>query len=280
MNAGKDRDPWAWGRMGPWKHSANEIANRDSDAPTFVSPDSIFDGSDAGRFIVTRRNPDRGARRQGPGVYAESTQSSANFSIQSGSFPSNPGSPRQPSPLPRPGSSRNASSSSRGSIPYVPASSIPSMAGPASDALSRDSDGSYHAKLVAQNRPDEALVNMSLILFLQGLLAPLLRQSKIGTYDWSILHKGFAVSQPTKHQPQGSLRVPILTAKTDGCLVARPSDKARAEECSVLSIVEVKPFRRDSGRKAIQIQEAAEMAAWISTEDRWGHLPAPRGKYR
>ncbi len=138
-----------------------------------------------------------------------------------------------------------------------------------------------HARYIMANRPDEALINMSLILLLQGVSTDLRKYPQYRDYNWSILHKKFNVSQPAgPGQDEG--RQEVLTAKTDGCLqFSPPASTSRPES---LAIVEVKPFRRttsSSTTRHIQIQEGAEMAAWISSESATpGTLRSTNDTYR
>lgn len=252
---------WDWSRMGPWKHSLQEILARDRNAAPAIAGNSIFDGSAETRVIL-RRNPGRAGRHQGNMREASGSERSGRSeaaSVHSSTDlrPSPPGSYSPPLPVPL------------GAAPRLRQ---------ASDAISLGSNLSAEEKLLSQTRPDEALVNMSFILLLQGLIAPLVRTKKeFAPLDWTILHKSFTITQPDR---ESRSRVPILTAKTDGCMVAKPSPKSRAEDCPVLAIVEVKPFRRGYSQDAIRMQESAEMAAWISSEHKYGQLPSVAGKYR
>lgn len=118
---------------------------------------------------------------------------------------------------------------------------------------------------------------MSLVLFLQGLFM----SSKIPAFEWSVLHKQFAVT--LAGQSSGGITEPAYTlmlAKTDGCLqAARPG--LLLEDGDTLAIIEVKPYRRlesFSEARSIRVQEGAEMAAWISTECTKGLLPSTKNK--
>jgi hypothetical protein len=56
---------------------------------------------------------------------------------------------------------------------------------------------------------------------------------------------------------------------------SRQSNLAKLEEHSdALCILEMKPVRRKAKKLPIAMQEAAEMAAWISTEHELGLLPS------
>lgn len=65
--------------------------------------------------------------------------------------------------------------------------------------------------------------------------------------------KGFQIAKKGKK---------LFEARVDGILHRKKDDK-------VYAIIEVKPFRRDPSQSAIRMQEAAQMASWISS-----HHPA------
>ncbi|KND88655.1 hypothetical protein TOPH_06653 [Tolypocladium ophioglossoides CBS 100239] len=119
---------------------------------------------------------------------------------------------------------------------------------------------------------------MSTILLLQGISLSAKAVSAREAYDWTILHKQFKVMQPDT-SGEITTRRPVISARTDGCLLQTPSNKL-PESGRTLAILEVKPYRRQSKAPAIRMQEGAEMAAWISTEHAFGLLPAPGKIYR
>lgn len=90
---------------------------------------------------------------------------------------------------------------------------------------------------------------------------------------WSPYRKAFSVNQPDEH----GRPTKIITAATDGCLQLLRDD-ALDEDCTTLAIVEVKARSRDKNTsRLIQMQEGAEMAAWISSQHMSGHLPMRTG---
>ena len=257
--------PWGWGTMFGWKLSVNNIRAREHAIQELeFSPKSIYDDNDPFRLVV---EPTTSRLRQtGPVQYRDHSSSGSDGRA----------------------SSQGASESSREDIRSHPASQDEqgSLQGRVpSNAPSSTGSGGLGSSLISKHRPDETLINMSLILLLQGLTAVLHQTGALeGKYNWSVLHRNFSVTQPAEPtrtgQPQ---KKTILTAKTDGCLQLVTST-GKPDDNIVLSIIEVKPFRRETSRismNAIRIQEGAEMAAWISTDSSKGNLPhAKDGVYR
>ncbi|KAM6505682.1 hypothetical protein FSOLCH5_013855 [Fusarium solani] len=178
--------------------------------------------------------------------------------------------------------SSQSSSISTSSAPYASPTHTDRLAASSGAAGSlRGRDGastpesglSAEGRMINKHRPDEALVNMTLLLFLQGVRMPLLQQPSRREYSWSIVHKQFSVSHPDPDDR--TKRSNIMTARTDGYLQAT-RDHQDPDSSDALAIIEVKPFHRftvTSNQKAVQIQAGAEMAAWISTESTKGLLP-------
>ncbi|KAK5994475.1 hypothetical protein PT974_04950 [Cladobotryum mycophilum] len=110
--------------------------------------------------------------------------------------------------------------------------------------------------------PDEEIINMSLILLLQGLC--MYDASLCDKVGWYAIRMPFSVTK---------LKAKVMTARIDGCLQVLQNEKLE-EECPTLAIVEVKPKKRADIRKSVQIQEGAEMAAWISSKPTSGVLPS------
>ncbi|OAA67257.1 hypothetical protein SPI_01833 [Niveomyces insectorum RCEF 264] len=99
--------------------------------------------------------------------------------------------------------------------------------------------------LLVPSVPDEQIVNVALLAFLDALNIHCLDVHG----DWSS-HRGRFVFQ----RPQGPK---IYEARVDGYL-------RRAADDSIRAIVEVKPFLRNAFKsQQIQLQEGSQMAAWI-----------------
>ncbi|KAL7796617.1 hypothetical protein V8C37DRAFT_352791 [Trichoderma ceciliae] len=118
--------------------------------------------------------------------------------------------------------------------------------------------------------PDEEIINMSLVLLLEGLCMydPELR----GKVGWYPIRKPFSVTQAG---------VKAMTARTDGCLqVIQPNQLE--EDSPSLAILEAKADLRTTESSSVYLQEGAEMAAWISSECNYGLLRGSQdaGKYR
>lgn len=297
---GTDTKAWGWGTMAAWKQSAEEIKARKNKAMELVvSSHAILDDAASSRVIFApkppehpvssrirprREDPDRAGKYHVPGSNSgESSQGLAS---------------RAPSHSPEGDRSRSASGGSSRSQAVRATSHSPEGSLSVSSTHSRhfdsqeeqgslkgrrSSNGSssagsdgFTSRLINKHRPDEALINMSLLLLLQGLSMVLHRSGRASEeYNWSILHKSLAISQPEQTAPGApAKRQEILAAKTDGCLQFTTSSKD-PDDNIVLSIVEVKPYRRLHSRtqfNAIRIQESTEMAAWISTESTKGIL--------
>lgn len=274
-----DGNPLSWSHMAAWKQSANDISSS-SPAVLDLSSDAVYDEADPFRLVVeppaardrairardARHARELAARDARGGIVADSSESSAD---RAGSVYSSFSAQNRASP---PRSQKMGSSSG----------SPGSLGGEGAAASSPESGASAEAKLINRHRPDEALINMSLVLLLQGVCMPLLQDSRLKGYDWTILHKQFSVSQPEGNSTHPNERKNILTAKTDGCLQVRKQHQDRSKS-DTLSIVEVKPYRRnspESNAKTIRIQEGAEMAAWISSEALMGMLSSMPNVYR
>ena len=92
---------------------------------------------------------------------------------------------------------------------------------------------------------DEEIVNMALLVWLDSLTV---HCADVNT-NWSPERRAFLV------RDQNAAK--IYEARVDGLLYHRNHQ-------DVLAIIEVKPFLRSSNLDAVQMQEAAQMAAWIS----------------
>ncbi|EHK22329.1 uncharacterized protein TRIVIDRAFT_209104 [Trichoderma virens Gv29-8] len=118
--------------------------------------------------------------------------------------------------------------------------------------------------------PDEEIINMSLVLLLEGLCMhdPELR----GKVGWYPIRKPFSVTQAG---------VKVMTARTDGCLQLIHPDKLD-EDSPSLAILEAKADLRTKDSSPVYLQEGAEMAAWISSEPNHGllHGSQEAGIYR
>ena len=96
---------------------------------------------------------------------------------------------------------------------------------------------------------DEQIVNMALVAFLNAITVHLVRD-----VEWSLKRESFFVQQ------EG---VRVFEARVDGVLRRRSNRK------TVLAILEVKPYKRVASPKvtaSIRMQEAAQMACWISSQ--------------
>ena len=270
--------PWEWGAMAAWKQSVDDIMARKANVMELeLSPGAIYDDSDVFRLYIEPSVASRAHPRQ------HHLPADRNYG-ESGSEvgESDRGSSRSSHSLERECKSRSSSVSQyvdsqedQGSAEGRPRSRAPSSTG---------SDG-FTARIINKHRPDEALINMSLILLLQGVATVLHMAhgpAREG-YNWSILHKRFSITQPGEQTDPTTPATPrnILIAKTDGCLQFT-TPHGGPDDNVVLGIIEVKPFLRSTKAKtAIRIQESAEMAAWISTESSKGNLAnTPDGIYR
>jgi len=91
---------------------------------------------------------------------------------------------------------------------------------------------------------DEQIVNAALVLFLNAITV----HFKIKA-DWTLHRRRFLYSTLDKKK--------VYEARVDGFLRTRQDNEVKA-------ILEVKPFIRSKMWEAIHMQEAAQMAAWIS----------------
>jgi hypothetical protein len=91
---------------------------------------------------------------------------------------------------------------------------------------------------------DEQIVNLALVLFLKAVTVHFVDHA-----HWSIQRTAFHVTN------QGDKK---FQARVDGVLLRHYDNR-------VVAILEVKPFVRGKKEAAIQRQEAAQMAAWISS---------------
>jgi hypothetical protein len=123
--------------------------------------------------------------------------------------------------------------------PFPPESSTAKK----SDILSPWSPVSPEAAVYLTATPDEQIVNMALILFLKAATVHF-----VGNSEWSIQRKAFII---------GDKGDKGFEARVDGVLFRNTDD-------AIMAILEVKPFVRGKKEAAIQRQEAAQMAAWIS----------------
>ena len=94
---------------------------------------------------------------------------------------------------------------------------------------------------------DEQIVNSALVLFLNAVVIHFVRKA-----DWTLHRKAFRIGKSDKKAKEG------FEARVDGFLRRRCDDE-------VMAIVETKACVREEKELDIQMQEAAQMAAWIST---------------
>ncbi|RSL58717.1 hypothetical protein CEP54_007664 [Fusarium duplospermum] len=182
----------------------------------------------------------------------------------------------------------SSQSSTSSSLPAQPPTSgemdqLPSPTGASllsqGDAFSLFSGFSDEGRSINKHRPDEALINMTMLLFAQGACLPLLQRPSHKDYAWSIVHKQYSITRPDAEKEETKT---ILTARTDGYLQARRPG-CLPDDDDALAIIEVKPYRRHNppgNLKAVRIQESAEMASWISAESKKGLLPPCSGGKR
>ncbi|KAM6511874.1 hypothetical protein FALCPG4_016865 [Fusarium falciforme] len=254
----QSHNPTEWSYMAAWKSNLAEIVKRVKCLKN-LEEGKIYDDADPFRLLVEPSDPRRRPHRNvvppryfggGGGSSDRASSQSSSISISSAPYVS-------PTHTDRLAASSGAAGSLRGR-----------------DGASTPESGlSAEGRMINKHRSDETLVNMTLLLFLQGVCMPLLQQSSRRAYSWSIVHKQFSVSQPDPDDH--TKRSKIMTARTDGYLQAT-RDNQDPDSSDALAIIEVKPFRRftvTSNQKAVQIQEGAEMAAWISTESTKGLLP-------
>jgi hypothetical protein len=241
----ENADPLLWQHLAAWKLSAVEINYRLLAVQGISAKQNPFIDEDPFGFVInaSEQSDARKLSPSGASNTSQSPNSSSSSSARSDQLARSSGSG---------GSLRQGSNS---------------PANPKREALGR---------LINRYRPDEALINMSLVSLLQGLWMPVTDSSKSlkDRYNWSIVHKQFSIPSRLRNET-------ILNAKTDGCF--RAPYKSHPDDGAVLAIIEVKPFRRmfsNSMGLAIQTQEGAEMAAWIATESKRGLLPSKEGRYR
>jgi hypothetical protein len=94
---------------------------------------------------------------------------------------------------------------------------------------------------------DEQIVNSALVLFLNAVVIHFVRKA-----DWTLHRKIFRIGKSNKRNKEG------FEARVDGFLRRHFDDK-------VMAIVETKACVREAKEADIQMQETAQMAAWIST---------------
>ncbi|KAL7790059.1 hypothetical protein V8C37DRAFT_385296 [Trichoderma ceciliae] len=143
------------------------------------------------------------------------------------------------------------------------------------ESLTISFDGSVSA-LTHGRPPGEDDVNYSFLALLGGL--SMYDDTISSKIRWSPRREEFMISR-TESSRAGD----IITARTDGCLKYLKLNLLE-EQCPTLAILEVKARRRNNlTSRAIQIQEGAEMAAWISSQPTSGLLPTwvdDKGTYR
>ncbi|KPM45734.1 hypothetical protein AK830_g762 [Neonectria ditissima] len=257
-------NPMKWSYMAPWKLSVDDILLRKSTVLN-LAPSKIYDESDPFQALTepsdVRTRPRREVQRQA--YYTKNASDSDRSSNRS--------------PKHGPSSLESQHSPSRSDEMAVSSASPGSGRGGAVTS-SPESGKSDEDRMINKHRPDEALINMSIVLLLQGVCMSLFQESIYKSYGWSILHKQFSVTQPDRDDRLK--RTKILTAKTDGCLQFRRHGED-PDKGDTLAIIEVKPYRRSkpyANTAAIRIQEGAEMAAWISTDVKTGFLPSSSQK--
>jgi len=103
----------------------------------------------------------------------------------------------------------------------------------------------------------EAVVNMSLVLFLSSIRLHSTNLQAAWGAHWHPDPKAFTMNNLQGQQ--------LLQARVDGYLSRKGTNDA-------LAILETKPFVREAKRDDIERQEGAQMAAWISSETRYGSL--------
>lgn len=265
-----DQKPWNWKQLAAWKQSANDIAMR---KPFDPDPAGVmFDPTDPFRFDVQPPTEPVGRpqRHQSDRHVQQKAEREAQLRrLDQYVYDQNKSPSQSPSP-----SDAGRTTSPTGSERLGSSSGSPGSTGRAQPSTASFNGGSSEGKFINRHRPDEAIINMSMVLLLQGVCMSLLQTQEYELYDWTILHKLFTISQPDPGNE--SVRRKILTAKTDGCLHARHKGRD-PDKGDALVILEAKPYRRDvpeNNGTAIRIQEGAEMAAWISTEARKGLLPS------
>ncbi|KAJ3510293.1 hypothetical protein NM208_g15550 [Fusarium decemcellulare] len=266
----KDLLEWSW--MAPWKLSVNDIGKRSPGASDLTSG-KVYDDADPFRLVVEPFDPRGRPQRFINPDFAKLLKERENRNQLVDAHVRK--TPSREESVASSRSHKSQSPSKSEELASVASSNVGSLRGRAGTS-SPGSGASAEARMINKHRPDEALINMSLTLLLQGVCMSLLHTTFADSYSWSILHKQFSVSHPN---PNSQTRTKILTARTDGCLQAAMAGQ-NADKGDTLAIVEVKPYRRhipEPNAVALRIQEGAEMAAWISTECMKGLLPSPSG---
>jgi hypothetical protein len=92
---------------------------------------------------------------------------------------------------------------------------------------------------------DEQIFNSALVLFLKAVTVHF-----VGDANWSVQRKAFHIADKGEK---------IFEARVDGVLFRR-------RDHQIMAILEVKPCVRGKKEADIQRQEAAQMAAWTSSE--------------
>ncbi|KAK5994473.1 hypothetical protein PT974_04948 [Cladobotryum mycophilum] len=262
------QDPTTWLGLAAWKQSVNTITRRlaihDSMKESLnkkVSGEALFSS------VKLWMEPELG----------ESDESESQVDSEEGSVREGDGDGKQVMRLQR-------SSHGEWSRP-LPIRPGPSMHGKSSQSESSDGSQADHseetdksqpssrgkqpsvatsASYIAgtlKNPPDEEIINMSLVLLLQGLC--MYNPAVSNNIGWYGIRMAFSIEQA---------KTKIMTARTDGCLQLL-QDGILEENCPTLAIIEVKPHKRVDNRVAIQMQEGAEMAAWISSKPFSGEMP-------
>ena len=96
---------------------------------------------------------------------------------------------------------------------------------------------------------DEQIVNTALLVYLNTLT-----MHHVPDVEWSLSRRAFSLQTRTDN-----VSTKVFEARVDGCL-------RHGETKKILAIIEVKPHARyrDGVGKSIRMQEAGQMAAWIS----------------
>ena len=97
---------------------------------------------------------------------------------------------------------------------------------------------------------DEQIVNSALLIYLNALT-----MHDLAAAEWSLSRRAFSLRNRSKDD------VKVFEARVDGCLRSRRIDRT-------LAIIEVKPHVRypKNSDKSVRLQEAGQLAAWISDE--------------
>lgn len=265
----------SWREMWLWKKAQLKVDRRTTNLLTKLSPDGLeisSDLDDSAEPAEDRRPTAQRGQDKRRSDHAADKRTVVEYGRTSSSEPDSPS---------EGGSTVYRNSSDEDMQDEAPASNAisqgnnsdtgSSFKAPSSkSSIDDESTMSNDTRTLSDSPPDEVLVNTALGLLLEGITES--HPDVDGKFEWTVFHRRFEVSQ-LQDRDNEEKREKVMTARVDGCLQTIEPGKLE-EHSDALCILEVKPVRRKAKRLPIAMQEAAEMAAWISTEHELGLLPS------